>query len=80
MEVETSNIRLLARVHVNRYRYRLQLAKAGGRHVREDECQYYLKLWESIADKCEAHENAWDYLTRPEKLEVRDAIDGGELG
>lgn len=67
--------------HINRFKNRIAFAtdqkRPGGpvkSSIRVDECEYYLKLWESIlAKECE-----WDRLSNLEKSEVRQSIASGE--
>lgn len=53
--------------HIARYK---KLIDSGRRYVRTKECEAYLKIWQSVADK----DYDWDKLTTIERMEVQDAF------
>lgn len=69
-----SEIIRLTKIHLNRYRKRLEAAQRGSPRVNTADCTYYLGIWQSIESKlCR-----WEALSPTEKAEVNDAIEAGE--
>jgi len=60
----------LAQQHIDRFTYRVTMARAGHKGYREEECIRYLKIWQSIQHK----QGRWENLTRDERIEVGDAL------
>ena len=71
MGVSRILINELAIKHINRYEGLIKFSKSGRAGIREEECNYYLKIWKSILQK------GCDYisLNSEEQYEVHAALE-----
>jgi len=64
----------LADAHIDRFTRRIERARDGDRHIREDECEHYRGLWVSIKAKTLTNVDPYPRFTREEKAELSDAL------
>ena len=73
-KITADQVRFLADKHVRMYAARIEAGKRGSKQVNIADCERYLAIWRSIAEK-----GMGPKLTQEELHELWDAVESGEL-